>query len=368
MKTKTIVMALSAVLALTPVLTACGGGQSVGGGDTQGSGTEEQKVEAPVLDGAWRQEGRSEGENGMIGAIDGEVIALWFKTDDGEYTYWVGSVDAPTSDADYTWTSKADKGNMTGLFTSRDDTKEFKYSAGKISFDVTIRGETTNVVMEQASEEAGLLADIKSGEGKPVDASQAKDLEIVDSNYTVSDGYVSYVIAINNPNEEYAPQSVNIKVVGRAEDGSISFSDDWGINGTLPGATTYWANSAGSGNASESDTIEISISVDDDDWYKTTQKYDFYTVENVSILPSEYRGFSATGEITLSEDVKLKRFGDSKTPMLVCVLKDADGKLISGCSTFIYDDLKIGEATAFEIRSSSDAPDYATAEVYANPW
>lgn len=54
---------------------------------------------------------------------------------------------------------------------------------------------------------AGLLAELKSGEGKPVDKAEAdvKDLVLKDSNYVIQDGYVQYVMAMDNPNGEFAP-------------------------------------------------------------------------------------------------------------------------------------------------------------------
>ena len=60
---------------------------------------------------------------------------------------------------------------MTGLFSSQDDAKEFKYADGKLTFTFSMRGESTDVMMEQVSKETGLLAELKSGEGKSVDRS-----------------------------------------------------------------------------------------------------------------------------------------------------------------------------------------------------
>ncbi len=174
-----------------------------------------------------------------------------------------------------------------------------------------------------------------------------------DSCYAIENGYVKYTLAVNNPNKEYAPQSVNVSVVGRTSDGKISFSDDWCTSTCLPESTTYWTNQAGNGNVSESDTIEIKLSVDDDKWFKTSQKYDFYAIGNVSTAEGEFGDTIATGEITLKNEVELKGFSKADAPMLVCVLKDANGKLVGGFSTYITKQLKVGEATPFEIRSMS---------------
>ena len=65
---------------------------------------------------------------------------------------------------------------------------------------------------------------------------------------------------------------MSVTVSGKAEDGTVSFSDDWMIGGLLPGSTTYWSNHAGNDNVAETDNVEIKISVEDDGWYKTSQK------------------------------------------------------------------------------------------------
>lgn len=371
MRTKVIAFAMAASLALSPTLYACSGSNDASSSQNASQSSQAEKPAAPALDGKWRQVGHAEGDDGMIGTIDQDMIALWIRGNGKEYNYWCGTFEAPKTDGAYKWTSKADKGNMTGLFASQDDTKDFSYADGKISFQFSMRGETTTIEMEQASEETGLLAELRAGEGKSVskEKSNIKDLVLSDSCYTVNNGYVHYTIAVNNPNKEYAPQSVNVSVVGRTSDGKISFSDNWGTSTCLPESTTYWSNQAGNGNVSESDTIDIKLSVDDDKWFKTSQKYDFYAIDNVSTADEKFGGTIATGEITLKNNVTLKGFGKADSPSLVCVLKDAGGKLVDGFSTYITKQLKVGEATPFEIRSMSQSKvDFATAEVYANPW
>jgi hypothetical protein len=156
----------------------------------------------------------------------------------------------------------------------------------------------------------------------------------------------------------------------RYADGKISFTDDWTISNTLPESTTYWSSQAGNDNVAESDTIEIKLSVDDDNWYKTSQKYNFYQIDNVNTSTDSLGYLIATGEITLKEDVRIGKSDDAKEPSLQCVLKDANGKLVGGFNTYVNNELKVGEPTPFEIRDHSLPKDlaYATVEVYANPW
>ena len=357
---------LSGFLALTLALTACGAQSSSDSGSTP---AQEAQAQAPNLDGMWLQEGRKDGDEGMVGAIDGDVIALWFHTNEMDADYWIGSFEAPTSNANYTWTSAANRSLMTGLLCSQEDSKEFSYADGKISFDVTLQGETTNVVMVQSTQQSGILADaLASMQEQDQATADVKDLVIEDSGYVLSHGYVEFALAVTNPNEGVAPRFTNVSIVGRKEDGSIRFSDDWVIGSTAPGETTYWASQAGSGDVEESDTIEITVKVNEGDWFATKQSGDCYAIENLSTDVGDFGDFKTTGEITLKEDVKLDTFNDVKTPMIVCILKDADGKIISGYSTFISSELTVGTPQAFEATSMFDQVDYATVEAYANPW
>lgn len=218
----------------------------------------------------------------------------------------------------------------------------------------------------------GCSGDNSSGtnNGDPkASTNEPQDLILVDSNYVLSDGYVEYALEIENPNTNYAPDFVTIIVTGKHADGSIAFNDEWVISTVLPGSTTYWASQAGDGDTVESDVIEIKLSVKDTDWEKTEQTLpaDLYSFDNVSVTPSQFGGLSAKGEITLNDDTKIK-FHDTKSPMIVCILKDADGKIVAGFNGYMNSDLNVGTPSVFDIDSFFDKVEYATAEMYANPW
>lgn len=200
-------------------------------------------------------------------------------------------------------------------------------------------------------------------------ANEPQDLILVDSNYVLSNGYVEYALEIENPNTNYSPDFVTIIVTGKHADGSIAFNDEWVISAILPGSTTYWASQAGDGDTVESDVIEIKLSVKDSDWEKTEQSApaDLYTFDNVTVTSSQFGGLSAKGEITLNDDIDAG-FNDAKTPMIVCILKDADGKIVAGFDGFMYSNLSVGTPSVFDIDSMFDKVEYASAEMYANPW
>lgn len=195
------------------------------------------------------------------------------------------------------------------------------------------------------------------------------DLELVDSHYTIDNGYVHYTVAIKNPNDGYMPDFAHIKVTGKKSDGSIDFSDDWVISSLAPGSTTYWANQAGDGNTVEGDTIDITVSVDKDSWRPSEPKpADLYKFDNTTVSPKDYGGVKATGEITLTDENVEYGINGVTGPMIVCVFKDANGKLVGGFSGYVDSDLVEGTPSVFDISSFHEIDDYETYELYANPW
>lgn len=200
-------------------------------------------------------------------------------------------------------------------------------------------------------------------------SNEPQDLILADSNYVLSNGYVEYALEIQNPNDDYAADFVTVTVTSKHADGSIGFSDEWVVSNILPGSTSYWASQAGDGDTIESDNVEISLSVSDHNWNKTDQTMpaDLYTFDNVTVAPGQFSGLTAKGEITLNEDFS---YGteDGESPMLVCILKDANGAIVAGFSGYMNSDLTVGTPSVFDIDSMFDAVEYTTAEMYANMW
>ena len=155
MKKKVIAMLLIGAVAAT--LVACGGSKNTN--DSNDNVKIEEKEKEPTdLTGTWVQVDPAETYHKAI--ISGDVIEIdWIsEEDDLEALYWAGTYTAPTDQVeDYKWTSTRDEEltNM-ALFASTDDTKEFTYSKGKISYSASALETTTTVVLEKISDEAVL--------------------------------------------------------------------------------------------------------------------------------------------------------------------------------------------------------------------
>ncbi len=143
---KKMLMTLGCLLIII-TLTACGE-----------KTTESQKVQdsnEPLnLYGTWTQT-NSNSETSYQEAViseDGTITVNWINEDDDTKSlYWAGSFEAPTtSDDTYSWTSTNDKGQTdSALLASGDDTKDFKYENGVISYEASALGSTMTVKLER---------------------------------------------------------------------------------------------------------------------------------------------------------------------------------------------------------------------------
>lgn len=128
-------------LASVFLLAACGGGS-------------ESKLKDPSdILGQWKQT-NSDSKDSFQGAIITEdAIEIYWVSDNGETTslYWAGSYTPPDDlSTEYKWSSENDH-DKTGLewFASSDDTKEFTYNDGVISYKASAFGTTTTIKLEK---------------------------------------------------------------------------------------------------------------------------------------------------------------------------------------------------------------------------
>lgn len=108
---------------------------------------------APDLTGVWTQV--DAGDSYQQATIQGDTIEInWIGTDGTSALYWAGSFSAPsTADEPYTWTSTNDTSKTSGaLMASSDETKDFTYEDGTISYSVSMMGVTTTLQLEKTGE------------------------------------------------------------------------------------------------------------------------------------------------------------------------------------------------------------------------
>lgn len=153
------------LLALASLLILAGCGGAADSDDETGARPEADIPQIPDLTGDWLQSNSESEEAFMSATIVEDTISVdWTMPatddisifdDDGDglvsFVYWAGSFTAPTDATEsYTWTSQADASVLdTALLGSMDDSKDFAYEDGVLSFTVTIQGESTEAELEQ---------------------------------------------------------------------------------------------------------------------------------------------------------------------------------------------------------------------------
>lgn len=149
MKRRWLACLLSGLMLLS--LVGCGGEKAPAAQDTP----EVQKsapATPPDLSGEWKQANSNSEDSYQAAYIaDGAVEVYWVlnegSDDESIALYWAGTFTPPeTADEPYAWESANDKSRTnSALMASGDDTKTFTYRDGKISYSVSIQGQTVDV-------------------------------------------------------------------------------------------------------------------------------------------------------------------------------------------------------------------------------
>lgn len=140
-------LAASLFLSLAIVASGCSQGALVG---NPGSVSSEANV--PDLSGEWQQSNSESKDSYQSATISGTTIEVNWVSDGGDTRalYWAGTFTAPTAAGGYSWTSINDvEKTENALLASGSDTKEFTFSDGVISYEVTALGMTTTVRLAQ---------------------------------------------------------------------------------------------------------------------------------------------------------------------------------------------------------------------------
>lgn len=134
------ILSLLLICTIMISFTACGGAS-----DTA-------KNEPEDLTGTWTQANSSSEDSYQEATITDNTIEIYWISDGGdtESLYWAGTFTAPTEPGEYSWTSENDKEKTEfALLASNDDTKEFTYKDGVISYKASALGTTKTIKLEK---------------------------------------------------------------------------------------------------------------------------------------------------------------------------------------------------------------------------
>lgn len=318
------------------------------------------------LTGNWAQKGKEGDDTFQAGYIADGIIELYWITDGGttNMLYWSGTYDAPiNSDDEYTWDSVNDKVKTdSALMASGDDTKTFSYKNGEISYEVSVMGQSATVTLVRSENDYSNFAPAQGTSGE---AQDGKQLELVDSGYTVSsdDGHtsISYAAKIHNPNEEYAVEFPVITITARDADGKILKTENDKIFAIAANDTIAIGREIVH-EGDEPDSVEITVSNNSDDYIHQSGsgkiRHDELTISNASEIIGEHER-RYTGEVTNNSNENLDNVA------ITVIYKNGD-KIVGG-ELDIIDELSIGSTKPFEISSYVDI-EHDSYEIYALQW
>lgn len=137
-------LSLALIGALSLSLTACGNNSSKDNSSSKETTTtkKEEKKEPLDLTGEWQCD-PTDGTYLKATISNGVIEIDWvFVEENKSAIYWVGSYNAPTTDTnEYSWVSNNDhEQTETSILASTDETKEFTYNNGVISFSASMQG------------------------------------------------------------------------------------------------------------------------------------------------------------------------------------------------------------------------------------
>lgn len=214
-----------------------------------------------------------------------------------------------------------------------------------------------------------------------VPATDVEELVLEDSGYVIAAGNAELALAIKNPNKDAAPKEVSISVEVKAQDGTTRLSEDWKVGLIEPGETAYCARELGGGQLQDTDTLNVKVTVEDGGWIVREGSQGWsYVVDSVKTSPSEKdpSTLTTTGTIALAGEVAQvdgkiglqvegKVAQPTQPPTLVCVLKDAEGKIVCGYSHTLEEEVRAAEEpTPFAFDAPLATVDYASSEVHVN--
>lgn len=148
MRKRILAILLAGMMAISA--TACGGSNDSSSDPDSASNSSEQleEPEEPTdLTGTWKSEENDGSYQEAVITTDRIEINWVSDGGDTKSIYWIGTYEAPTEAVDeYFWTSERNKEETdTALLASTDDTKDFTYKDGVISYEASALGTTKTV-------------------------------------------------------------------------------------------------------------------------------------------------------------------------------------------------------------------------------
>lgn len=188
-------------------------------------------------------------------------------------------------------------------------------------------------------------------------------LEVVESGWSVSNGYIHYAFALHN-NADVQINFPGVTITGRDASGQVLFSEEKIISSLPAGGTLRYGFLAGNGTAPA--RVEFTPIMPAD--YAVSTEADTtasFTVAGVREVPDGLSGIKFTGEVTTDREGGAGDYGSQVA--ITVILRDESGAIIYGNTGFARRPA-VGETTSFEVSGNGAPEEYASFEAYAQQW
>lgn len=217
----------------------------------------------------------------------------------------------------------------------------------------------------QAAQDEGSAQPDSRQQSASAPAATDSVLKLVETGWTADpSGYVHYGFGLKNTSKDTRVNYPAVDIVGRAEDGSILFSETQVLFDSFAGQTTYFGGQAGNGNGKVPTSVEFKLAEPEDYNVQADKKAMAFTPSNTSVHKDDLGDTVFTGEITTDTDEVSGLVSDELAVSVI--LRNADGDIVYGETNYAKRPAK-GESQTFEI-SVYDAPEYDSYEIHAQVW
>ena len=216
------------------------------------------------LVGDWKED--TDNSSYFYAIIAGNTIEIYIQSEDTRSLYWAGSYKEPDEPVTaYTWVSENDfTKTKSAMMASGDETKEFTYENGILSFYSKIMGVESTRKLKKVSDTPS-VDNMKST--ITVSQSELKQPELVEfgGSFGTDSNYYNYAALIRNPNENMGIEFADCKVVVKDKAGTILAVND-GAAGPLHAGETILVSGAVDCAGGVVETIDFSVSCDKNDF------------------------------------------------------------------------------------------------------
>ena len=190
---------------------------------------------------------------------------------------------------------------------------------------------------------------------------ERQDLKITESGYWFDEyGFGNYAIMIQNPNMEWAAESVQVKVTGKDDAGQIVGSNTEYLSMIFPNGETALCGETLFEGAS---TLEFQLINSKNMWTEVdiqqAQLDQLFFADAINETTNSFGDTTVSGQATNQMDAEI----DSST--VNAVFRDETGNVLGGAYTYL-DTMTPDSTLPFSITGIGNVPTHAKVEVYLN--